>query len=304
MPRIAKWSVLVSVFVLGALVLGCRGEGGEGCGSIPADRLSTFVYLRLPSGNRVTVGAPLTVVAHIKHFSEGVSSDVSKVEDITIRWYVHPSDGATISSTGVFTASKPGVYEVIGKGPLGIAPAKTTVYVTEAEVNTTITKPATTETEPPATTETTIAPTKTETTNTTEPTTLTTETESTNTSETTATTETAATSFAGTYKGIIPTDLADGSHWDIPWAFTVDAEGKVKGGLDWSGTTKSGLPATMRLTLAGQVSEDGRVTATSTGTVSNEFGTNSGTNSLDGQISGNHFSGAFGSGEQVSATRQ
>jgi hypothetical protein len=131
----------------------------------------------------------------------------------SIDWSVEPSDGASVSRKGLFTATKPGVYTVAAETRAGMRNGRETVriYVSEEQVNTTVTKPATTETEPPATTETTTA---------------TTETESTNTSETTATTETAATSFAGTYKGIAPWNVGSEQR-DVPFKFTVDADGNV-----------------------------------------------------------------------------
>jgi hypothetical protein len=108
--------------------------------------------------------------------------------------------------------------------------------------------------------------------------------------------------FAGTYKGTMDAS-GDLGPAEIPWSFTVDADGKVKGGYQhaWSSEVK------VKCTFSGTVSDDGRLVAPGTMTVSSGAGSTSESVELDGKISGTAFVGSFnGSGGSfhVTAERQ
>ena len=112
--------------------------------------------------------------------------------------------------------------------------------------------------------------------------------------------------FAGTYKGSIPVTLIAGTPDQVPWEFTVDGEGNVKGGWKYAPSADLSWSAT----FSGQVSEEGRLTASGpaaiTATVGGETQGKSGTLTLTGDISGAEFVGTAtveGSME-VTATRQ
>lgn len=116
--------------------------------------------------------------------------------------------------------------------------------------------------------------------------------------------------FAGTYKGIIPWTVMEGlPEIQVPWEFTVDGDGSVKGGWQYS----RGADLSWTATITGQVSEKGRLSAsgpaTFAGTVGDRTFSLSGTYQLTGDISGEEFVGtviADGSGGSMEfkATRQ
>jgi hypothetical protein len=100
--------------------------------------------------------------------------------------------------------------------------------------------------------------------------------------------------FAGTYKGTMPLTLGS-EHFYVPWEFIVDEEGNVNGGFDYEFVYKT-VPGKLVLMFAGQVSDDGRLTASGVGTTTytpeaGSGGTASSPVSLSGQISGATFTG-------------
>lgn len=114
--------------------------------------------------------------------------------------------------------------------------------------------------------------------------------------------------FEGTYQGTIAasSNLADAQ---VPWEFTVGADGKLKGGYRYALTSQ----VKMAVTFTGVVAEDGGVAARGTGTgsgVANGKRTSvSSAISLTGKISGTTFSGSFAGGKgskglTVTAERQ
>ena len=112
--------------------------------------------------------------------------------------------------------------------------------------------------------------------------------------------------FAGTYKGSMP--LTYGSQQaDVPWEVTVDDEGNVKGGFEYSWGDE--VSSKTSLTITGQVSADGRltgsVTATNTVMWNGQPRSGSSQGSLSGEISGEEFVMVGQSGSApVTATRQ
>jgi hypothetical protein len=283
MRNVTKWAaIVVLALAFSAMITGCKiADPGETRDNDP-------VGLTLGGGNQVEAGDNLQLEADFE-YPPGVSStpDDNKFDAESLAWTVQPSEGVHISTVpglGAFVATfsfdKPGVYTITVTGAEGLKTTKTVTVVEEGatatwvQSTTTEAGSATTEAEP-------------------------------------TTTETGAvTSFAGTYKGTIPWDMTDAAgkvwgHLDIPWEVTVDAQGNVRGGYDYS---QAGLA--LSLTLTGQVSEDGLVSAAGTSTVTNSYGTNSGTASLNGQISaGGVLTGTLGAADgsssmQVTATRQ
>jgi hypothetical protein len=116
--------------------------------------------------------------------------------------------------------------------------------------------------------------------------------------------------FVGTYRGTW--HMSSGHlQLNVPWEFTVDNKGNVKGGLDYS-YTYSGIPGHIVLSFTGMVLESGLLTASGVGTTTYtpEAGPQSvsGAASLSGQILGATFTGAWkgdtGRTDQVTATRQ
>jgi hypothetical protein len=108
--------------------------------------------------------------------------------------------------------------------------------------------------------------------------------------------------FAGIYKGVMPLDMGT-EHADVPWYITVDTEGRVVGGLEytWSNTAKT------TLALTGHVSDDGRVTASGTGVTSivynGQLKSSSGPVTFSGQIVNGVLTCMIGD-LKVTATRQ
>ena len=112
--------------------------------------------------------------------------------------------------------------------------------------------------------------------------------------------------LAGTYKGtfrMASPDARLGADADVPLEFTVDVDGRVKGGFQYHGWPGAQVDSTFN----GTVADDGRVTAHGTMTVSNKAGSNRGATALDGKISGDRFTGVLKSGswkQSVTAKRQ
>jgi hypothetical protein len=117
--------------------------------------------------------------------------------------------------------------------------------------------------------------------------------------------------FAGTYKGNMTFPLIAGlpdSEIQVPWEFTVDDEGHVEGGWDYARTDFA-----YKCSFTGQVTEDGRLTASGSGSVTISWAgntkTDSGTLDLNGGITDGEFVGGFtassdGSAFEVTAQRQ
>jgi len=190
--------------------------------------------------------------------------------------------GPSITEGGLFTATVPGEYTVSAYDQKGQEKARTTVRVTSAAGGTTTTADTVSDTELTTTTEATESDT-----------------------ELTTTTVTTASAFAGTYKGSMPLTMGS-RRVDVPWGFTVDGEGNVKGGLEYSW----GDQITTTFTLTGQVSVDGRLTASGTATTTaianGKPHSGSAQALLSGKISAATFTGTLeGEGTaQVTATRQ
>jgi hypothetical protein len=267
MRRMTKLAAVVVVLVLATMLVSCGRPD-------PTD-------LALKADNRTVAGVPLQLVAYLDYFGSerGPTADEAAWDRAQLEWTVQPSGGALISREGVFKGTKPGVYSVTVQWYQRSRRlvATTKVYVTEARSTDT-----TEETETTEGSETT---------------------ESTEITEPTETTEgTVASSYAGAYAGTWTMTMFDTR--DVPWGFTVDAEGNVQGGLDYSW---DGL-AELSVTLTGRVSNDGVLTASGTGTTKTEAESVSNAVSFNGQISGATFTGVWegenGKSGQLTATRQ
>ena len=283
MRSITRWAAVAVVLLAATTLSGCQDWGCEtGAPDNPYP-----MGLRLQGSSAVTVGTPSQLNVSVLYNDEIHVTDEARAKDAaSLTWVVIPRDGAAISSSGVFTATKPGDYMVtvtLDNGKNSAVFAETRVAVTDAELTTTTTTEAT----------------ESSTESTSEPTTTT----------TTTTTTTAATSgFAGTYKGTLPLSMTGGPEFQVPWEFTVDDEGHVEGGFQY----QWGANLVTRATFSGQVSEDGRLDASGTSsndsTVAGQVHSVSGPISLSGDISGDEFAGPFGgeggNARTIRATRQ
>jgi hypothetical protein len=268
MRGVMRWAVLVVVLLSATMLSGCEFMG---CGHASQKIHSVSrVGLRLLGDKRVALRTPLQLhaAATYRLGDEINSADVAS-DEANLKWVVQPSDGAVVSSTGIFTATKPGVYTVTVSlaNPNGQLTTSTKVYATE---------PESTET-----------------------------TEESETTEETATTETTVgNTFAGTYKGSWLW-TAGQSKADVPWAFVVDAQGDLNGGFD----TMLSADTKVVCVLTGQVSVDGKVDASGTAdTTISGVGSNSTPMTLTGQIASGKFTGKLvgsgGKAVEVTATLQ
>jgi hypothetical protein len=193
----------------------------------------------------------------------------AKWDKSQVEWTVQPSATATISSEGVFKATKAGVYAVTARWDQRSMrlSATTKVYVTEAE------SPSTTEE---------------------------TEEESTTTTETTV-----VSSYMGRYEGSWLWK-AGNDQADVPWGLIIDSEGRVVGGFEAMLTADTRVICSLsgQVSDDGQVSASGTANTEVEG-----VGGNSTSMTLSGQIAADGtFTGKLvGSGGQavdVTATRR
>jgi hypothetical protein len=277
MRSIKRWAAVAVVLLAATTLSGCQDWGCE-----TGTRDNPYpMGLRLQGTSAVTVGTPSQLNVSVLYNDEIHVTDEARAKDAaSLTWVVIPKDGAAISSSGVFTATKPGEYMVtvtLDNGNNNPVFAETRVTVSDAELTTTTT---------------------------TEPTESSTE----STSESTSTTAAATSGYAGTYKGTLPLSMTGGPEIQVPWEFTVDGEGHVEGGFQY----QWGPNLVTKATFSGQVSADGRLdasgTSTNESTVAGQVHSISGPISLSGDISGDEFAGPFGGeggfSEPVTATRQ
>jgi hypothetical protein len=235
--------------------------------------------LRLQGSSAVTVGTPSQLNVSVLYNDEIHVTDEARAKDAaSLTWVVIPRDGAAISSSGVFTATKSGEYMVtvtLDNGNNNPVFAETRVTVSDPDLTTT-----TEGSEEESTT-----------------------TEVTESTSESTTTTTPTSGHAGTYKGTYLWNKGQ-----TPLEFTVDVEGKVQGGSYFE---DADMDAT--LTFSGQVSADGRLVAS--GTLTGHIKLkgqlfDSGVNviSLTGAISGEEFAGTMvddnGGSIPITATRE
>ena len=228
-----KWVGLTAACVLLVIAAGC--DNGP-FGSCSEER----PVVLLPDGLEVAGAGPVAVHTALKlqatfvwdsGFKPTQSEEIAA--QMSLQWFAEPADGAAVSSSGVFRATKPGIYLVTAQR--GGPSATTKVYVTEAGSTTT----------PEDTDE---------------------ETTSTETTEEITTTETTvANSLAGTYKGSWLW-TAGQSKADVPWAFVLDDRGNLNGGFDCMLTADTRVVCVLTgrcqhmlfaLVLAAQAQDDG-----------------------------------------------
>jgi hypothetical protein len=250
MRNTARWLMIVTLLVLVTSIVSCGRPDP--------------IELWLKADNRTEVGVALQLDPVLSYAGDrGPTAEEAKWDKSQVEWTVQPSATGAVSSGGVFTAKKAGVYTVTARWDQRSArlSATTKVYVTEAEAA--------------------------------------------------DTTEAAvANPLTGTYEGTWRMPLGE-QQLDVPWGFTVDDEGNVKGGLDYS-FEYAGVPGQIVLTFTGVVTDNGQLTASGVGTTTYtpEAGPQSvsGSASLSGQISDAKFTGVMkgdtGRADQVTAARK
>jgi len=109
--------------------------------------------------------------------------------------------------------------------------------------------------------------------------------------------------FAGTYKGVMSLSMGDQTA-QIPFEFTVDAFGGVKGGFEHSWNRDAHIKAT----FAGTVADDGTMTTSGKATNSGDSGgvpfSSSGDITVNGKITGTTFTGGLNGSSDWVAERQ
>jgi hypothetical protein len=248
MRNTAKWLMLVITLALVTSIVSCGRPDP--------------VEIWLKADNRTEVGASLQLDPVFAYAGDrGPTADEAKWDKSQVEWTVRPSATAAISSEGVFTATKAGVYTVTARWDQRSMRLSTTtkVYVTEVEAASTSEE---------------------------------TEEESTTTTETTV-----ANSYTGRYEGSWLWK-AGNDQADVPWGFIVDSEGKVVGGFEAMLTKDTRVICSLsgQVSDDGQVSASGTANTEVEG-----VGSNSTPMTLSGQIAADGtFTGKLvGSGGQA-----